>query len=99
MYEVLGGMTGTAATEADEFRKIYNLDVVVIPTHRDMVRKDLSDVIYKTSRAKYGAIVNEIMERNQKGQPILVGTTSIEKNEIIADYLKKKKIPHNEALI
>ncbi|KKR00947.1 MAG: Protein translocase subunit SecA [Candidatus Woesebacteria bacterium GW2011_GWB1_39_12] len=95
MYEVLGGMTGTAATEAEEFKKIYDLDVVVIPTHRQMIRKDHSDVIYKTVRAKYGAVVNEIIERHQKGQPILVGTTSIEKNEIISDYLKRKKVPHN----
>ncbi|KKR11415.1 MAG: Protein translocase subunit SecA [Candidatus Woesebacteria bacterium GW2011_GWA1_39_21b] len=95
MYEILSGMTGTAATEAEEFKKIYNLEVVVVPTHRDMVRKDHPDVIYKTVRAKYGAVVNGIIERYQKGQPILVGTTSIEKNEIISDYLKRKKVPHN----
>ncbi len=95
MYTVLSGMTGTAATEAEEFRKIYKLDVVVIPTHRGMVRKDHPDSIYKTVRAKYGAVVSDIEERSKKGQPILVGTTSIEKNEIISDYLKRKKIPHN----
>ena len=95
MYEHLSGMTGTAATEAEEFRKIYKLDVVVIPTHRDMVRKDLPDMIYKTLRGKYGAIVEEISELHGKGQPVLVGTTSIEKNEIISEYLKRKKIPHN----
>ena len=95
MYEVLSGMTGTAATEAEEFKKIYKLDVVVIPTHKSMIREDNSDVIYKTVRAKYGAVVAEIDERRKKGQPILVGTTSIEKNEIISAFLKRKKIPHN----
>jgi preprotein translocase subunit SecA len=95
MYEHLAGMTGTASTEAEEFRKIYKLDVVVIPTNRNMVRKDLPDIIYKTLRGKYGAIVEEIGELHKKGQPVLVGTTSIEKNEIISEYLKRKKIPHN----
>ncbi len=95
MYEHLSGMTGTAATEAEEFRKIYKLDVVVVPTHRPMVRKDHGDVIYKTLRGKYGAIVEEIGECYKNGQPVLVGTTSIEKNEIISEYLKRKKIPHN----
>lgn len=95
MYEHLSGMTGTASTEVEEFRKIYKLDVVVVPTHRPMVRRDLSDVIYKTLRGKYGAIVDEIGECHKKGQPVLVGTTSIEKNEIISEYLKRKKIPHN----
>ncbi|MFZ5932542.1 MAG: preprotein translocase subunit SecA [Patescibacteria group bacterium] len=95
MYEHLSGMTGTAATEAEEFKKIYNLDVVVVPTHRPMVRKDSSDVIYKTLRGKYGAVVAEIEANYKKGQPTLVGTTSIEKNEIISEYLKRKRIPHN----
>ena len=95
MYEHLSGMTGTAATEAEEFRKIYKLDVIVVPTHRPMVRRDLGDMIYKTLRGKYGAIVDEIGECYKKGQPVLVGTTSIEKNEIISEYLKHKKIPHN----
>ena len=95
MYSVLSGMTGTASTEAEEFKKIYALEVVVIPTHKDMVRKDHQDVIYKTIRAKYGAVVGEIIERYKKSQPVLVGTTSIEKNEIISEYLKRKKIPHN----
>jgi preprotein translocase subunit SecA len=94
MYEHLSGMTGTASTEAEEFRKIYKLDVVVIPTHRNMIRHDEKDSIYKTLRGKYGAIVNEIEEKYKKGQPVLVGTTSIEKNEIISEYLKRKKIPH-----
>ena len=95
MYEHLSGMTGTAATEAEEFRKIYKIDVVVIPTNKVMVRKDHRDVIYKSLRGKYGAIVAEIEEKYKKGQPVLVGTTSIEKNEIIDEYLKRKKIPHN----
>ena len=95
MYEHLSGMTGTAATEAEEFRKIYKTDVVVIPTNKKMIRIDASDVIYKTLRGKYGAIVSEIEQRHKKGQPVLVGTTSIEKNEIIDEYLKRKKIPHN----
>jgi len=94
MYEHLSGMTGTAATEAEEFRKIYKLEVVVIPTHKPMIRKDHSDMIYKTLRGKYGAIVDEIAGRYKKGQPVLVGTTSIEKNEIISEYLKRKKVPH-----
>jgi preprotein translocase subunit SecA len=95
MYEHLSGMTGTAATEAEEFRKIYKTDVVVIPTNMKMVRRDHPDVILKTLRGKYGAIVSEIEERYKGGQPVLVGTTSIEKNEIIDEYLKRKKIPHN----
>ncbi len=95
MYDHLSGMTGTAATEAEEFRKIYKLEVIVVPTNKPMVRRDLSDTIYKTLRGKYGAIVEEIGECHKKGQPVLVGTTSIEKNEIISEYLKRKKIPHN----
>ncbi|MCX6705926.1 MAG: preprotein translocase subunit SecA, partial [Candidatus Woesebacteria bacterium] len=95
MYSHLSGMTGTAATEAEEFKKIYKLEVVVVPTHRPMVRKDNSDAIYKTLRGKYGAIVAEIEEKHKKGQPVLVGTTSIDKNEIISEYLKRRKIPHN----
>ncbi len=94
MYERLAGMTGTAVTEAEEFHKIYKLDVVVIPTHREMIRKDLSDAIYKTSRAKYSAVAAEIEKAHKKGQPILVGTTSIDKNEIISELLKRKGINH-----
>jgi len=94
MYEKLAGMTGTAATEAEEFHKIYNLDVVIIPTHRQMIRKDHSDVVYKTVRAKYAAVAQSIAEAYEKGQPVLVGTTSIDKNEIISDLLKRKRIPH-----
>lgn len=95
MYEKLAGMTGTAATEAEEFYKIYGLEVVVIPTYKPIIRKDYPDVIYKTARAKYTAIVKEIEKMRGKGRPVLVGTTSIEKNEIISQFLKKKKIPHN----
>jgi len=95
MYEHLSGMTGTAATEAEEFKKIYKLEVVVVPTHKDMIRKDESDVVYKTLRAKYGSIVGAIEEKHKEGQPVLVGTTSIDKNEIVSEYLKRKRIPHN----
>lgn len=94
-YQKLAGMTGTALTESEEFKKIYNLDVVVIPTHRRMVREDLSDVIYKTTRAKLAGVVSEIEEVHKIGQPVLVGTTSIDKNEIIGEFLKRKGIPFN----
>lgn len=94
MYEKLAGMTGTAATESEEFRKIYNLDVIVIPTHRPMARRDFPDSVYKTTRAKYVAVANDIMECYKRGQPVLVGTTSIEKNEIISELLKHKGVPH-----
>ncbi len=94
MYEKLAGMTGTAATEAEEFKKIYNLDVVVMPTHRSQVRADYPDMVYKTTRAKYAAIVNDIIEHHKSGQPVLVGTTSIDKNEVISEALKRKGIPH-----
>ncbi len=94
MYEKLAGMTGTAATEAEEFEKIYKLDVVIVPTNEPMIRKDNSDVVYKTERAKYAAVVREIEKCHQKGQPVLVGTTSIGRNEIIDAFLKKKGVPH-----
>jgi preprotein translocase subunit SecA len=94
MYAKLAGMTGTAATEAEELRKIYKLDVVVIPTHRTNVRKDMPDLIYKNSQQKYEALVEEIARINKTGQPVLVGTTSIEKNEIVARLLTKKGVPH-----
>ncbi len=95
MYEHISGMTGTAATEASEFRKIYKLEVVVVPTHKPMIRRDQGDLIFKTVPAKYSAVASEIEEMHKKGQPVLVGTTSIEKNEIISTYLKKKNVPHN----
>jgi preprotein translocase subunit SecA len=94
MYEKLSGMTGTAVTEAEEFRKIYNLDVVVIPTYRPVERLDHADAVYKTGRAKYTAVANSIEEAYKRGQPILVGTTSIDKNEIIAELLRRRKIKH-----
>ncbi len=94
MYDKLAGMTGTADTEAPEFQKIYNLEVVVIPTNREMVRKDFPDVIYKNEAAKNKAIVSEIKELHKKGQPILVGTISIDVSEKIAKMLEKEKIPH-----
>lgn len=95
MYEKLAGMTGTAATEAEEFKKIYNLDVLVIPTHRPMARIDNPDSVYKTTRAKFTAIANDVEECYKRGQPVLVGTTSIDKNEILGDLLKRRGIPHN----
>ncbi|MBI3576728.1 preprotein translocase subunit SecA [Candidatus Gottesmanbacteria bacterium] len=94
MYQKLAGMTGTATTEAEEFHKIYSVDVVAIPTHRPMVRTDFADSVYKTTRAKYAAIASDIIEHYKRGQPVLVGTTSIEKNEIISDFLKRKGVPH-----
>ncbi len=94
LYEVLSGMTGTAATEAEEFHKIYKLDVVVIPTYRPISRIDYADTIYKTTSAKYSAMAREVEEMRKAGRPVLVGTTSIEKNEIISQTLKRHKIPH-----
>ena len=94
MYEKLSGMTGTADTEAVEFHKIYNLDVVVIPTNRPLLRPDFPDVIYKTEREKFGAVIEEIKELHAKGQPILVGTISIEKSEELSELLKRQGIPH-----
>ncbi len=94
MYNKLAGMTGTADTEAEEFAKIYNLDVMVIPTHRPMVRQDNSDLIYKNEKAKFNAIVNQIEELHKKGQPVLVGTISIEKSELLSGLLKRKGIKH-----
>ncbi len=94
MYEKLSGMTGTAATEAEEFHKIYKLDVVVVPTNRPMIRKDLQDVVYKTTRGKLSAIVSEIEKAYKSGQPVLVGTTSIEKNELVSELLRRRGIKH-----
>jgi preprotein translocase subunit SecA len=95
MYRKLAGMTGTAATEEEEFRKIYGIDVVVIPTHKPMIRQDLPDAVFKTERAKFRAVVEEIARRHATGQPVLVGTISIEKSETISEMLKKRGIPHN----
>lgn len=94
MYKKLAGMTGTAATEAEELYKIYKVSVVVIPTHRPTVRADHPDYIYKTQRGKFTALVSEIETEHKKGRPILVGTTNIEKNEVVSSLLKKKGIPH-----
>ncbi|MBH8597775.1 MULTISPECIES: preprotein translocase subunit SecA [unclassified Thermoactinomyces] len=94
LYKKLSGMTGTAKTEEEEFRKIYNMDVYPIPTNRPMARKDLSDVLYKTEEAKFNAVVEEIARRHEKGQPVLVGTVSIEKSERLSRALKKRGIPH-----
>lgn len=94
MYEKLAGMTGTAVTEAEEFNKIYKLDVVVIPTHNNTAREDLSDVVYKTTRAKLSAVAEEVARVHQTGQPVLIGTTSIEKNEMISQLLKRKGVKH-----
>ncbi|HLD96394.1 MAG TPA: preprotein translocase subunit SecA [Patescibacteria group bacterium] len=94
MYQKLAGMTGTAATESEEFSRIYKLEVVVIPTHEPMIRKDSADVVYKTVTGKFQAVANEIDECHRRGQPVLVGTTSIEKNELLSKLLKRKGIPH-----
>jgi len=95
LYSKLAGMTGTADTEAEEFKKIYDLDVVVVPTHRTNVRKDEEDIVYKVERAKLSAVVDEIDARHKKGQPLLIGTTSVDKSERLAQILKKKGIHHN----
>src|SRR6185437_2651102 len=93
-YEKLSGMTGTALTEATEFMKIYELQVVDIPTNEPMVRKDQNDQIYKTKDGKWGAVVNEIAERNKQGQPVLVGTISVEVSELLSEMLKRRDIAH-----
>ena len=95
LYKKLAGMTGTAMTESEEFHDIYKLNVVSIPTNRKMLRKDFNDQIFRTEKEKYNAITNKIIECNKKGQPVLVGTTSIEKSEKISTYLNQKKIKHN----
>ncbi|MCD6309358.1 MAG: preprotein translocase subunit SecA, partial [Candidatus Eremiobacteraeota bacterium] len=94
MYYKLAGMTGTAATEEREFRDIYNLDVVVIPTNMPMIRKDYSDKVYKTEKAKFNAVVEEIIDMREQGRPVLVGTRSIEKSEYLSKLLKRRGIPH-----
>jgi preprotein translocase subunit SecA len=94
LYKKLGGMTGTADTEAAEFHETYELGVVTIPTNKPMIRVDDQDVVYKTEREKFTAVVAELLECHEKGQPVLVGTTSVEKSNAIANLLKKKKIPH-----
>ena len=94
MYRKLAGMTGTAATEAEEFREIYGLQVVTIPTHKQMIRQDCPDVIYGTMLEKFGAVADDVEECHKRGQPVLVGTTSIENSERVSKLLKARKIPH-----
>src|SRR5213075_427398 len=93
-YEKLAGMTGTADTEAAEFDKIYKLEVVVIPPNRPMRRKDQADLVYRTEREKFEAIVSEVKEKHAAGQPTLVGTISIEKSEALSHALKRRGVPH-----
>jgi preprotein translocase subunit SecA len=95
MYRKLAGMTGTAATEAEEFYKIYGLDVVAIPTHRSVIRKDYPDQVYKSQRAKFDAVVDEIAALHVQGQPVLVGTVAIETSEMLSEKLRRKGVPHN----
>ncbi|MFA6529408.1 MAG: preprotein translocase subunit SecA [Patescibacteria group bacterium] len=90
LYTKLSGMTGTAATEAEEFHKIYNLETIIIPTNRPNVRKDLNDLIYRTEMDKYQAVIRDTKERSQKGQPVLIGTISIEKNEVLAELMERE---------
>src|SRR5207253_2603157 len=94
MYKKLAGMTGTAETEAPEFEKIYRLEVLVIPTNRTLLRKENPDIVYRTEKEKYFAASDEIQKLNQTGQPVLVGTTSIEKSERLSELLKKKGVKH-----
>ncbi|MBR2043375.1 MAG: preprotein translocase subunit SecA [Clostridia bacterium] len=95
LYSSLSGMTGTATTEREEFEQIYNLDVIEIPTNKPVIREDLDDIIYKTEAVKFNAVINRIKECHAKGQPVLVGTVSIEKSEQLSKLLKMQKIPHN----
>ena len=95
LYDKLAGMTGTAETEAEELGSIYGLDVTVVPTHRDIIRDDREDLVYKTKREKYNAAIDEISECHHRGQPVLVGTISVEISELLSRMLKRKNIPHN----
>ena len=95
LYKKLSGMTGTAATSAEEFHKVYNLDVAIVPSNKSFQRKDLPDSIYKTEQGKFRSIAREIKERNEKGQPILVGTVSIEKNELLSKMLEREGVKHH----
>ena len=95
MYEKLSGMTGTAATSAEEFHKVYHIDVVEVPTHKTMIRKDSPDRIYQTEHGKFTAVAREVKARYERGQPVLLGTSSIEKNEILSEFLKREGVPHN----
>ena len=95
MYKKLSGMTGTAMTESDEFREIYGLDVVEIPTNKPVIREDMPDVVYKNERGKFHAVIDEIVDAHAKNQPVLVGTVTIEKSEILSSMLKRRGVPHN----
>ena len=95
MYEKLAGMTGTADTEAYEFQEIYNLETVVVPTHRPMVRNDMQDLVYRTAKEKYDAILADIRDCHERGQPVLVGTTTIENSELVSHLLNRANLPHN----
>src|SRR5439155_573893 len=95
MYDKLAGMTGTARTQAREFEEVYKLDVVDLPTNRPMVQVDEQDLVYKTEDAKWKAVTDDLAERHEKGQPVLVGTVSIEKSEKLSGYLNRRGIPHN----
>ena len=94
LYEKLSGMTGTASTEAEEFNQIYGIDVIEIPSNKPLAREDRIDRIYKTEAGKFNALIAEVKSLNKKGQPVLIGTVSIEKNEVLSDLLKKAKVPH-----
>src|SRR4051812_15554684 len=94
LYDKLAGMTGTAMTEAEEFHKIYSLEVVAIPTHRDMIREDLADLVFRNERSKFDALIDEIEEMRGVGRPVLVGTVSVEKSEVLSELLKRRGVPH-----
>ena len=94
LYKKLSGMTGTAMTEEEEFREIYKLDVVEIPTNKPMIREDMPDVVYKTEKGKFNAVIADIIEHHKQGQPVLVGTISIEKSELLSSLLKRQGVPH-----
>lgn len=95
MFNKLSGMTGTAKTEEDEFQTIYNLNVITVPTNRPLIREDLNDLIYKSEKGKYAAVTEEVKRRHETGQPILIGTISIEKSELLSSYLKRSGVKHN----
>ena len=94
LYDKLSGMTGTAMTEAEEFHKIYNLEVVGVPTHRDMIRDDEADLVFRDEKAKFNALIDEVAEMQEAGRPVLVGTVSVEKSEILSAMLKRRGIKH-----
>ncbi len=95
LYDKLSGMTGTAMTEEPEFNEIYNLDIIAVPTNKPMIRKDYDDVVYKTERAKFEAVIEQVIECHEKGQPVLVGTVSIDKSELLSAMLKRRGVKHN----